>query len=613
MNIMNIKNFNKWGLSLLISLITLGFTACSDEEDSRPYQDVQVVGVKVDGQLYLPTYGNNEATVVLPAGKNLSKVKTMVLVANGELLDFSNGDYYNCEKPLDLKLQSFNGGVVDCKLRVQSPPKLTNLIIEGLVIPKEDIHLSANAIVVQVAKGTDLKALKVTMTFLNGQVQNFTNGEAYDYSSARKFQILGVDEETVYPYELMITTEQVGPASIKGIKINGLATDSVITDSKNIVTPYIPSLIDFTNATIELECGYGNKVDEGAKLTGLNLLTGANKVKVTGTNGTVTEFTINVPKLSVAPYLEKAYASFGFGSDALSAFAFSGEYFAVCNHNTKDAAQVPVGPNYYKIDGTYVGPLSKEGSNIDGGAVTGIRKLAADSKGVILGVQLGAGAGAATELKIWKWNNVTAKPEAFITYSQTSLGLAYAPRAAGINIQGSLDGNAIITMPIAQKSDVIVWEVNNGVLNTTPKKLAFPFSGTGYYYSIQPLPIGKDGFVGSATGTNFNGLISLTALMGENHKTSGIVTTDCSTIEYKGRIYLAYTAFVAGQGARHRVCDITTGTIESYQNPIMDVLMPSNQGNGNNTLDAEFAVRNGKLNVGFVCSNIGLRLYQLEK
>lgn len=610
---MNVKKINKWGIFLFISLLSLSLTACSEEEDSRPYQDVQVVGVKVDGQLYLPNYGTNEATVVLPAGKNLSKVKTMILVANGDLLDFSNGDYHNCEKPFDLKLQSFNGGIIDYKLRVQSPPKLTNLIIEGLIIPNEDIHISENKIVVQVPKETILSGLKVTMTFVNGELQNFVNGESYDYNKTRPFQLLGVDKETVYPYELMITTEQVGPASIKGMSINGIKCDSVITDDKNITTAYIPSLVDFTNASVDLECGFGNIVDENAKLTALNLLTGTNKVKVTGTNGSVTEFTINVPKLSITPYLEKTYSTFGFGSDALSSFAFCGEYFAVCNHNTKDATAVPVGPNYYKLDGTYVGPLSKEDSNIDGSAVLGIRKLAADSKGVVLGVQLGAGAGASTELKIWKWNTVSNKPEVYITYTQTSLGLAYAPRAAGINIQGALDGDAIITIPVAQKTDVLVWEVKSGVLNPIPKKLAYPISGVGYYYAVEPLPLSKEGFAGASTSNSFSGIISLTALMGENHKISGITTTDCSTIEHNGRIYLAYTAFVAGKGARHRVCDITSGSIESYQNPIMDILMPSNQGNGNNTLDSHFMVRNGKLNAGFVCSNIGLRLYELEK
>ncbi|MEG1378922.1 MAG: hypothetical protein RSC75_04810, partial [Bacteroidales bacterium] len=158
-----------------------------------------------------------------------------------------------------------------------------------------------------------------------------------------------------------------------------------------------------------------------------------------------------------------------------------------------------------------------------------------------------------------------------------------------------------------------VWTVTGGVLNSTPQKLSFPYASMGYYYSVEPLPIGKAGFVGAGTGQNFNGLICLNSTMGELHKNTGIITTDCSTIEHKGRVYMAYTAFVASKGALMRVCDITDGQLASYQKPIMEVLMPSNQANGNNTLDATFAVINGKLNVGFICTNIGLSLFELEK
>ena len=36
-----------------------------------------------------------------------------------------------------------------------------------------------------------------------------------DYTNPRSFKIKGVDEETIYTYEFIITTEEVGPASIK--------------------------------------------------------------------------------------------------------------------------------------------------------------------------------------------------------------------------------------------------------------------------------------------------------------------------------------------------------------------------------------------------------------
>ncbi|MEG0994174.1 MAG: hypothetical protein RR303_04055 [Bacteroidales bacterium] len=607
----NIKLSN-WGLCLLLSLFGFFTTACSEDDDARPYEDVAIVGVKVNGSLYLPGYAQNEATIVLPGGFNLDKVKLQVLVANGELVDFENNIYYDCKKPLALKLKSSNGGIIDYKLRVQSPPLLTNLIIEGLVLNSNDIHFNPGSIIVQIPEDLDLTAQKITLTFVNGTIHGFANGEVADYSQPKNFTVLGVDEETNYPFELILTSEPVGPAYVKSITVNGVPSDSVIANGK-VLTPYVQQLTDFTNATITLECGFGNKVDANAQLTGLNLLTGANKIKVTGSDGQEIEFTIDVPKLSITPYLSKPYADFGLGSDALTALAFSGEYFVIANHNTKDAAIVPVGPNYYNFKGERVNMLSKTGSNIDGGAVTGVRKLAADKNGVILGVQLGAGATGDKEVVIWKWDNVTADPTPYIKFSQNSLGLAYGSRAAGVNVQGSLSGDAIITVGMAQKQDVFVWTVTGGVLNSTPQKLSFPYASMGYYYSVEPLPIGKAGFVGAGTGQNFNGLICLNSTMGELHKNTGIITTDCSTIEHKGRVYMAYTAFVASKGALMRVCDITDGQLASYQKPIMEVLMPSNQANGNNTLDATFAVINGKLNVGFICTNIGLSLFELEK
>jgi hypothetical protein len=233
-----------------------------------------------------------------------------------------------------------------------------------------------------------------------------------------------------------------------------------------------------------------------------------------------------------------------------------------------------------------------------------------------LAVQLGAGASTSTSLNIFRWSSVTATPTAYITYTGAGLGLTYGPRAAGINIQGSLSGNAIITVPMAQKQDVLVWTVVNGALtSTTPAKLTFPYSGTSYYYGIQSISSAStaSGFVGAGTGTNFNGIISLTSTMSEVSKQTGIVTTDCDVYTYNGRIYMAYTAYVSGSGARFRVCDITDGSSNSYKNPIMDLLMPSTAANANTTVDADLAIINGKLCAAFICSNIGARIYQLEK
>ncbi len=50
------------------------------------------------------------------------------------------------------------------------------------------------------------------------------------------FSLLGVDEKTVYPYELILTTGPVGPASIDAIIVNGVESDSLVVEN-NVLTP----------------------------------------------------------------------------------------------------------------------------------------------------------------------------------------------------------------------------------------------------------------------------------------------------------------------------------------------------------------------------------------
>lgn len=599
----------------IFAIVQLMIMACTDITDNRLSQGAQIVGVKVNDVLYLPTNANNVATIVLAPGIDLSNAKVEVLALNGTIQDFNNKTQMDSRKPLTLTVNGDDGTVTPWTLKIQSPPLVSTFAIEGLTVNKADVHFGTSSLIVQVPKGTNLKALKATMDFVNGTVQDFTNGTVQDYTAPLTIHVLGVDGTTVYTYNFIITTESVGPAVIKSMTINGIATDSVVvTDAtKNIVTPYVIGLSNFSSSTVTLVAGYGNIVDASFIGTGLNLLAGTATVKVTGSDGIQKTFTIGVPKLSLTPLLSMPYSSFGFGSDAGSSVALSGQYFVMANHNT--GGVTPIGPNYYDLSGNRVNILSKTGTTIDNGAVTGIRKLASDDNGVILGVQLGAGAGATQVLNVYKWNSVTdAAPSVYISYSQTSLGFTYAPRAAGINIQGSLSGNAIITIPITGHTDVLVWTVTNGTLTSpTPTILSVIVSGIpGNYNSIQPMPVGTPGYVGAIVTASTNGIFNFTSTLTQISSQTGIVSTDCDVYAYKGRVYLAYTAYVSGSGARFRVCDITDGQANSFQTPIMDVLMPSTQSNGNATMDADLQVINSKLCVAFTCTNIGTRIYQLE-
>lgn len=593
-------------LTALLLLIVVMFSACDKKDElDRMYEGAKVVGVKINGVLYLPSYNNNDVNIAVPAGRDLANVKVQVLVANGELIDFNNDQIMDVRKPIPLSLKGSNGDNEEVTLKVQSPPLLSSLIIEGLNIPTSRVFFSATSLIVQVPVGTNLTNLKVTMGFVNGTLTNFTNGVAADYTNPKTFILKGSDDVTLYNYDLIITSEQVGPASVRSMTINGIATDSVVLVAPSTLIPYVKGLTDFSSSTVTLNVGFGNRVDPTFTGTNLNLLTATSKVKITGTDGIQKEFTIGVPKLSLVPLLNRAYASFNFGGNDLTGVAFSGNNFIIPNYSA--VAPTVNGPNYYNLAGVQQGVLNRTGTVVG----NSIRKVATDGKGVILSVSLGL---TTADQFIYKWDNVTSAPVAYITYSSASLGLGTtAFRAAGINVQGNLDGNAIITVGRAQTADVYVWTVTGGVLNTTPTKYTFPYSPTGFYFGIEPMPIGTPGFIGAATGTNFNGIISLTGTLGEVVRTSGILTSDCKIIKHNNRTYLGYTVFVNGTGAYFRISDITDNQLASIQNPIMNVLMPSTQGNGNITMDTDMAVINGKLHAIFACTNIGLQLYKLEQ
>jgi hypothetical protein len=599
----NMKNIKFKTIQFVLLLVVI-FAGCKKEDElDRNYEPAKIVGVKINNELFTPTYNSNTASITVPAGRDLSKVKLQVLVANGDVVDFENNQIRDVRKPLNLSLKGSNGADVTTVLKIQSPPLLSTFIIEGLTIPKTDVHFSSTSLIVQVPKNTNLTNLKVTMDFVNGTLVDFTNGQAADYTAQKTFKVRGVDGETIYNYDFIITTEQVGPASVRAMTVNGIATDSVVFVAPSTIIPYVKGITDFSNANVTISAGFGNRIDPSFTGTGLNLLTATEKVKITGSDGIEKQFTIGVPQLSLKPALSKDYASFGFGANDLTGVAFSGSNIIVPNNTTVAA----LSPLYYDLAGVQKGALNRTGTVVG----NSIRKVATDSKGVILSVSLGL---VTSDQFIYKWDNVTSAPVPYISYNSASLGLGTtAFRAAGINVTGSLDGDAIITVPRAQSTDVFVWTVTGGVLNTTPTKYSFPYAATGFYFSIEPMPIGTPGFIGSATGTNFNGIISLSNTMSELGKTSGLSASDCKVYKFNNRIYLGFVVYASGKGAYFRLADITDNKTTSVQNPIMNVLMPSTAANANVTMDVDIAKVNGKLHAVFACTNIGMQVYQLEQ
>lgn len=604
------------GMKLLFSIFIMnGFllSSCKEEEDTRDFENVNIVGINIDSKLFLPKVTEKVAVInEFEAGKNLSALKLNVLVTNGELLDFDNNQMYDCRKSLPVKIKAFGGDVEDWTLKFVSLPALSGFIVEGVSVSKSDIFFGSKSLTVGVPKGTDLTKLKVSMEFKNGTLLDFQNGKEDNYATKKTFSLKGVDEETIYTYDFRMTTEKVGPATILEMKINGVNTDSVSISKANVVQAYIPSLINMSSANLEFTCGVENVVDPKFVSEGVNLLSGNTKVKIAGTDGIEKEFTLACPKVRNKPLLSKMPDELYFGAETPQAVAFSGKYLVIANYQSKSIAEAPVGVNYYDFTGKRLGKLDYTGTNLDTGSKFGIRKMTAGDDGVLLGIQLGAGAGVNEEMAVYKWKTPSSTPEKFITYSGKSLGLGYGVRAAGINISGNVAGDAVIVIPMAQKKDVAVFTVKGGVVQPNPKVLQIPYL-CSYYYSVQPMPFGIDGFVAALAGGEGKGLVSLTNTMTENFKVFGFITSDCKTIKHNNRIYLAYTVFQEGKGAFFRICDITDGKQASYENPVFDQLMPSTKGNGNGTMDADMTIIDGKLYAAFVCTNIGVELYCLDK
>ncbi|BDU25750.1 hypothetical protein FLGSB24_24940 [Flavobacterium sp. GSB-24] len=600
-----------------MSLILL--SSCDDSfKDDRSYQSARIVAVKLNNVLYnIAQNDMNEAKVVLPAGTNLKDVKTEILVSNGTVVTPENNVNRDLTKPIDVSIYGQDGQSSVWKLIVQSPPSLTSLTVAGLPIAKDKIFFGKTSIIVQIPVGTDITKLAVSYEFKNGTLNNYVNGTEKDYTfnlpskAPFSLEVLGADGVTIYKYDVVFTSEKVGPAKINSMVINGDTTSEIIIvdADKNIIQPVVPYLTNFSDATVVINAAFGNTVDPNFKGTNVNTLLGF-KVKATGTDGIEREFTVKNPIIKMNPLLEKSHAQFNFSANAGSSAAFSNGKIVIATNAVPTGSNPPAGIQVFDLSGNYLNNLDKGANTFDTGALFGIRKLATDDNGKILGVHLGNLAAPTDMISIVKWNSATdTAPTKYITFSQTSLGLTSAPRTAGISISGSLDGDATITVPLAQKTNVLIWKVTGGVLNPTPTQQSFPYSGTGFYYSVQP---DDSGFVGASVGTSYSGLNLLSSSFSETFKTaSGNVTTDCKTIVYKGRKYIAYVAFIGGKHV-FRLVDYTTASTTALESPILEVTGAA-VSNANNTTDADFAVINGKLHVLYYGTNDKLAVYKLEQ
>jgi hypothetical protein len=594
---------------LLIASILL--SACGEEQDSRIYEPAKIVAAYVNGELIstnnLSTV-NEHAIVTLPPGTDLSKLKVRLTVINGELIDFPTDVETDFRLPRPVRIRSYNDMEETHTFQIVSKPLLLDFYIEGMTVSREQMFIGENSIIVQVPAGTDFSALKVTMGFKNGELSGFTNDTALDYANPIPFNVIGVDG-TVYPYELIITDQEVGPASIQNVIANDAQVETIeVDEATGNVQLYFKTLTNFAAASLTITTGYGNAFVDFTNGTVVNLWN-APVVKIKGTDGITKEFKFLKPKLELAENFRKTPTDLGFGADGGSALCFSGEYIVAATHNGT------AGIHYFDLTGTKVGSLTLPSTVNMGNAVTGLRKIASDDNGAIVGINLAAGGAVGTAYNIYKWNSVTDQnPVVLCSFTASALGLT-ATRTNGINVQGSLNGNAVITVPITTSKVVLKWTFEGGnLVNATPEKISLDGneSNFGNYSSVEQYPGKPNTLVAGLAITGFGGIRSY---VGGATAISVATTANSTDLRMKvidGRTYLAHTVW---GNARHtfHFKDITDDNEAAYRyNMLWDGAFVATTSNGNATVDADFALINGHWYVAYLGTNGGIVCYTLK-
>jgi hypothetical protein len=601
----------RW-LKYLIILIpaSLLFGACENEEDTRIYEPVKIVAAYINGDLIsssnLSTI-DEHTTVTLPPGTDLSQLKVRLTVINGELINFPTDVETDFRHPVEVHIRSYNGMDKTQTFQIVSKPLLLDFFIEGMTVLREQIFSGENSIIVQVPTGTDFTALKVTMEFKNGELSGFTNGAPLDYTNPIAFNVIGVDG-TVYPYELVITDQEVGPASIQDVTANDAHAETIEVDGDGKVQVYFGTLTNFSAASLTITIGYGNSFVDFTNGTVVNLWN-TPAIKVKGTDGIIKEFKFQKPKLKLTEIFKKAPADLGFGADGGSALCCSGDYIVSATHNGT------AGIHYYDLTGTKIGSLTLPTAVNMGNAVTGLRKIASDDDGAIIGINLAAGGVVGTAYSIYKWNNVTdPNPVVLCSFTASALGLT-ATRTNGVNVQGSLNGNAVITVPITTSKVVLKWTIQGGSLvNATPETISLSGNENnfGNYSSVEQYPDKPSTLVAGLAITGFGGIRSY---VGGATAISVPTTANSTDLRMKiidGRVYLAHTVW---GNARHtfHFKDITDDNEDAYKyNMLWGDAYITTSGNTNATVDVDFAEINGKWYVAYLGTNGGIVCYALE-
>lgn len=166
---------NKYLICILLGLIT--FYSCSDDDDKRMIEPSKIVAIKLNTTLYsIDSKGTNVAEVVVPAGTNIEAMKTMIMVTNGKLSNFTNNIDHDLRKPFTVAIDGDNGEKSEWTISVISKPKLASLSVDDVLITSNLAVTDQSITVSELPSSVDITSARVSFNFLNGKLLNYENG-----------------------------------------------------------------------------------------------------------------------------------------------------------------------------------------------------------------------------------------------------------------------------------------------------------------------------------------------------------------------------------------------------------------------------------------------------
>jgi len=324
---------------------------------------------------------------------------------------------------------------------------------------------------------------------------------------------------------------------------------------------------------------------------------------------------------------------------AISGMAISETHLLVMHYGFENS-EIKI--EYYNaLSGAYEGKLNIEGIE------TG-RKLTTDSKGVILSSNVKSEVG--TDFKIYKWNNVTAAPELFLTWTHDIAEHYGSPSKpwekayvglAGLSVQGDLAGDAVIYAPISMTNIILRWTVTNGQLvSQTPEKINYTFDNgrTNWEMTLDVEPLGNkptDDFI-----LNCSFEVSLSDASGNPKRVFSSLevagANETKVFKFNNATFAAMWQNGWTKGARLNIFDITkpdyinnmagiretdaikflawVSHVDNPDDPANSVWLPYliQNTNGTGAVDVKVAADGKTAMVYFLATNAGIEAYELS-